>query len=71
VSLAEDEVRREEQQELPAVLTVEDMAAYLRIGRGKAYELVHQRQVPHVRVGRYIRIPREALLRWLEGRVQG
>lgn len=46
-------------------LTVGEVAALLRIGRSKAYELCRQPGFPAVRVGRVIRIPREAFLAWL------
>lgn len=48
--------------ELPLVLTVEEAAAALRISRGAAYEAVRTNELPHVRIGRSIRIPRAGLL---------
>lgn len=51
--------------ELPAVLTVEEAAKLLRIGRGAAYEAVRKGEIPSVRVGRSIRVPRRALLELL------
>lgn len=48
--------------ELPLVLTVEEAAKALRISRGSAYEAVRTGDLPHVRVGRTIRVPRKALL---------
>ncbi len=51
---------------LPPVLTVEETARFLRIGRSAAYELVRTNSIPHVRLGKLIRIPRGALLAWLE-----
>jgi excisionase family DNA binding protein len=47
------------------VLTVMELAAVLRISRSKAYELVAQRVIPSVRVGRCIRISRAALEEYL------
>lgn len=47
-------------------LTVAEAAAILHISRGSAYEAVRQRQIPSVRFGRTIRIPRAALERLLE-----
>ncbi len=52
--------------DLPPVLTVPEMAKVLRIGRGSAYELVRTNTVPHVRVGRLVRIPRDGLVTWME-----
>lgn len=59
--------------ELPEVLTVEEAAAVLRIGRGAAYELARQWRetngregLPVVALGRTLRVPRAALRRLLE-----
>lgn len=52
--------------ELGDVLTVEEAAAVLRLGRSAAYEGVRTGQIPSIKVGRCIRIPTcrlEALLR--------
>jgi excisionase family DNA binding protein len=51
--------------ELPLVLTVEEFAAAMRLGRGSAYEFVRQNGIRHVRCGRSIRIPRSAVLELL------
>lgn len=51
--------------DVPAVLTVEEAAKLLRIGRGAAYEAVRKGEIPSVRVGRTIRVPRRALLELL------
>ncbi len=59
--------------ELPEVLTIEEAAKVLRIGRGAAYALARQwldsggRQgLPVVRLGRSLRVPRAGLLRLLD-----
>jgi excisionase family DNA binding protein len=61
-----------ELEHLPAVLTVEEAAAVLRIGRGAAYDLARQYRLtkgreglPVVSLGRTLRVPRTALLRLL------
>lgn len=46
----------------PAVLTVEEAARVLRIGRGQAYQAIRCGEIPSVRIGRSIRVPRHALL---------
>ena len=53
---------RTQTESLPLVLTVEEAAAALRIGRSAAYEAVRTGSIPAVRIGRLIRIPRGALL---------
>ena len=47
--------------DMPAVLTVEEAAQVLRIGRGAAYEAVRRGDIPAVRVGRSLRVPRHQL----------
>ncbi|MGH8990352.1 MAG: helix-turn-helix domain-containing protein [Acidimicrobiia bacterium] len=58
--------------DLPDVLTVEEAAAVLRIGRNAAYDLARQWRVtrgreglPNVVLGRSLRVPRAALERLL------
>lgn len=43
------------------VLTVEEAAAELRIGRSAAYEAVRRGELPAVRIGRSLRVPRHLL----------
>ena len=57
--------------DLPAVLTVEEAAKLLRIGRSAAYDAARRGDIPVIRVGRLLRVPRhrlEALLGIPEGR---
>lgn len=48
-------------EELPLLLTVDEAAEVLRIGRNGAYAAVANGSLPSVRIGRTIRIPRDAL----------
>ncbi len=52
------------------LLTANEFATAARIGRTLAYQLIRTRQVPVVRIGRLVRIPRKALEEWLEGQTQ-
>ena len=47
------------------LLTVPEAASMLRIGRNLAYELVARGELPALRLGRVIRIPRGALNDWV------
>jgi excisionase family DNA binding protein len=49
------------------VLTVEQAAKFLRLGRNAVYDAIGRGAIPHRRIGRSIRLSRVALLRWLEG----
>jgi excisionase family DNA binding protein len=55
----------------PALLRIEEAARYLALGRTKTYELVARGAIPSIRLGRVVRIPRDALHRWLEAQIQG
>lgn len=48
------------------LLTVPETAKLLRISRNLAYELVARGELPAVRLGRVIRIPRDALETWVK-----
>lgn len=48
--------------ELPLLLTVEDLMPILGIGRNTAYELVRTDQIFSIRIGRQLRIPKQALI---------
>ena len=52
-------------QDLPVTLRVEELMPILGIGRNTAYELIRSGQIRSIRIGRQIRIPRDALLEFL------
>jgi len=52
--------------DIPLIMTVEDLMPILLIGRNTAYELVRSGEIKSIRVGRQIRIPRDALIKFLE-----
>lgn len=56
---------------LPLVMTVEELRRAMNISRVKAYELVHQKNFPVIRIGRSIRVIRDGFLRWLDGAGNG
>lgn len=51
--------------DLPDVLTVDETARFLRISRGLAFEAIGRGDLPAVRVGRRLLVPRARLLAWL------
>ena len=52
--------------ELPLVLTVEDLMPILLIGRNAAYELVRSGVIESFRIGKQIRITKESLIKYLQ-----
>ena len=51
--------------ELPLALRVEDLMPILGIGRNTAYELVRSGQIRSLKIGRQIRVPRDAVVEFL------
>ncbi len=47
--------------DLPEFLTPDEFRAYIGIGRSTMYDLLRREDVPHVKFGRCIRIPKTAL----------
>ena len=52
--------------DLPMTLRVEELMPILGIGRNTAYELVRSGKLRSIRVGRQMRIPKNALIELLE-----
>lgn len=48
-------------ESLPELLTVDEVCAWLGIGRGLAYDMVRRGELPHVRLGRLVRVTRDGL----------
>jgi excisionase family DNA binding protein len=49
-------------------MSVDEAARLLGIGRGLAYEAVRSGEIPSIRLGRRVLIPRSRLLELVEGR---
>ena len=52
--------------ELPLMLTVEDMANVLGIGLAHAYEVARREDFPRITLGQMIIIPRDKFMEWLD-----
>ncbi len=50
---------------LPLTLRVEELMPILGIGRNTAYELVRCGQIRSIKVGRQIRVPKDAVIEFL------
>ena len=53
------------EENLPATLTVPEVSEFLRIGRNSAYQLIRCGKIRSLKIGRQLRIPRQALLDYL------
>ena len=52
-------------EDIPLVLSVDDLCNVLSIGKNSAYALIKSEEIASLRIGRNIRIPRSALLAYL------
>jgi excisionase family DNA binding protein len=48
--------------DLPAFLTISEAATFLRLGRSSCYEAAARGEIPTVKFGKRLRVPRGALL---------
>ena len=53
--------------DLPLTLRVEELMPVLGIGRNTAYELVRSGHIRSVKVGRQLRVPKDAVAEFLSG----
>lgn len=51
---------------LPLVLTVNDLSKALNIGINRSYELVRSNKIRKIKIGKTYRIPRDAFIEYLE-----
>lgn len=51
--------------QLPLVLNAEQLAAALQISRAGAYNLMHAKGFPTIRIGKRMVVPKDAFLKWL------
>jgi excisionase family DNA binding protein len=65
-------------ESLPDMLRVDEAAAVLRISRSRAYDEVAAFQrtgggegLPSIRIGRTLRVPKRALLEWIDAQLGG
>lgn len=53
-------------EDIPVLLSIEDLQDILGIGRTKAYELIRSGQIRSIRIGRLVRISKSDLLDYLD-----
>lgn len=52
----------------PMLLRVEEVAQLLRLGRTRTFQMIAAGELPVVRIGRAVRVPRVALEQWIADR---
>jgi len=48
------------------VYTIPEVATYLKLSKSKVYYLVQTRKIPHLRIGRNVRIREVDLKKWMD-----
>ena len=51
------------------ILTVADVSKYLKISKAKIYHWINQNKIPHIRIGKNVRIRYSDLIEWLDSLV--
>lgn len=51
-------------------MRVEEVAQILGIGRSTAFEMIARRELPVIRIGRLVRVPKSALDEWIADRTE-
>ncbi len=57
--------------ELPMLLRAEEVARLLSLGRSTVFALMKSGELPSVRIGRAVRVPREAIDEFVATRMSG
>ena len=55
----------------PLLIRAEEAAKLLGLGRSKVFQMIAVGELPVVRMGRSVRVPRAELVRWIESRTAG
>ena len=53
-------------EELPAMLTAEELGRALGISRAGAYALIHSKGFPALRIGKRLMVPKDKLSAWID-----
>lgn len=53
-------------EQLPLMLNATQLAGLLGISRAGAYELMHSKGFPTLRIGKRMMVPKEHLARWID-----
>jgi excisionase family DNA binding protein len=47
------------------IMTVPEVATYLQMSKSKVYYLIQRKEMPHIKIGRNVRIRQSDLEKWL------
>ena len=56
-------------EDLPAMLSISQVASALNISRSSAYELAHCKNFPSMLIGSRIIVPKDRLMAWIDNKL--
>lgn len=56
-------------EDLPAMLSIPQVASALNISRTSAYELAHRKNFPAILIGSRIIVPKDRLIAWIDNKL--
>lgn len=56
--------------QLPIVLSADQLALALGISRANAYQLMHSKGFPTLRIGKRMLVPKDKFLEWLDSKAE-
>lgn len=56
-------------EDVPLMLNASQLAVFLGISRARAYELMHTKGFPTVKIGKRLICPKEKVIVWLENQI--
>jgi len=57
-------------EQLPVILNAEQLASVLGISRAAAYQLMHSKGFPTIRIGKRMTVPKDKFLEWIEEKLK-
>lgn len=52
------------------LLRATEVATILAVSRSKAYEMIASGELPSIRIGKYVRVPRARLYEWIDAHTE-
>ena len=56
-------------EQLPLALCASDLAKVLGISRAMAYELMHSKSFPSIKIGKRLTVPKDKLIEWMDKQI--
>ena len=53
------------------IMTAPEVAKYLKMCNAKIYYMIQRKEIPHIRIGKNVRIRKSDLIDWLNNKMRG